>query len=187
MIEPLIFILLGLALGVVLTVLRRRLAEFHGQQPSDYVDAYPAFDLRQHLRGKMICEGVIFGPLGRVTSSFVADFDVTWDGDVAVIAETFRYNDGSRQVREWTVTLGENGAFTSTAPDVVGVGQGMQSGPTVQLRYLIRLPDELGSHVLSTVDWMYLTPDGTIVNRSQFRKFGVKVAELVATLRSVEE
>ena len=45
----------------------------------------------------------------------------------------------------------------------------------------------MGSHVLKTVDWMYLTPDGTIVNRSQFRKFGIKVAELVATLRPTEE
>jgi hypothetical protein len=33
---------------------------------------------------------------------------------------------------------------------------------------------------------MYLTPNGTIVNRSQFRKFGIKVAELVATMRPKE-
>ena len=70
---------------------------------------------------------------------------------------------------------------------MIGVGQGVQAGPTLQLRYRIRLPEELGSHVLKTVDWMYLTPDGTIVNRSQFRKFGIKVAELVATLRPAEE
>jgi hypothetical protein len=30
---------------------------------------------------------------------------------------------------------------------------------------------------------MYLMPNGTIINRSQFRKFGIKVAELVATMR----
>jgi hypothetical protein len=30
---------------------------------------------------------------------------------------------------------------------------------------------------------MYLAPNGNIVNRSQFRKFGIKVAELVATMR----
>jgi hypothetical protein len=40
--------------------------------------------------------------------------------------------------------------------------------------------------VLNTVDWMYLTPNGTIMNRSQFRKFGIKVAELVATMRPKE-
>jgi hypothetical protein len=30
---------------------------------------------------------------------------------------------------------------------------------------------------------MYLTSNGSIMNRSQFRKFGIKVAELVATMR----
>ena len=33
---------------------------------------------------------------------------------------------------------------------------------------------------------MYLLENGTIMNRSQFRKFGVKVAELVATMRPVQ-
>jgi hypothetical protein len=33
---------------------------------------------------------------------------------------------------------------------------------------------------------MYLTPGGVIVNRSQFRKFGIRVAELVATMRKVD-
>ena len=35
-------------------------------------------------------------------------------------------------------------------------------------------------------DWMYLVENGTVINRSQFRKFGVKVAELVATMRQRE-
>jgi len=33
------------------------------------------------------------------------------------------------------------------------------------------------------VDWMYVTPDGVIANRSQFYKYGIKLAELVATIR----
>jgi hypothetical protein len=53
----------------------------------------------------------------------------------------------------------------------------------VQMRYKIRLPAEAGGHVLNVVDWMYLMPNGTIMNRSQFRKFGLKVAELIATMR----
>jgi hypothetical protein len=51
------------------------------------------------------------------------------------------------------------------------------------LNYRIRLTPEAGGHVLDTVDWMYLTANGTIMNRSQFRKYGIKVAELVATMR----
>jgi hypothetical protein len=133
----------------------------------------------------MICEGVIFGPLGRMTSSFVADFDISWDGDVGVITEHFRYDDGSTQMREWTITMGQGDDFTATAPDVPGTGKGMQCGATVQMIYPIKLPEDAGGHVLQAIDWMYLTPDGTIINRSQFLKFGIRVAELVATIRPV--
>lgn len=52
--------------------------------------------------------------------------------------------------------------------------------------YRLKLPEDAGGHVLKTVDWMYLAPDGTIINRSQFRKFGIKVAELVATMRRID-
>jgi hypothetical protein len=65
----------------------------------------------------------------------------------------------------------------------VGTGTGMQKGPAVLLEYRIRLPEESGGHVLDATDWMYLVDNGTIMNRSQFRKFGITVAELVATMR----
>ena len=69
------------------------------------------------------------------------------------------------------------------ADDVVGTGTGRQEGSAVLLEYRLRLTPEAGGHVLSVTDWMYLTPGGAIMNRSQFRKFGIKVAELVATMR----
>jgi hypothetical protein len=66
---------------------------------------------------------------------------------------------------------------------VDGVGTGHADGPAVQLELPIRLPEESGGHVLDTTDWMYLMDNGAIMNRSQFRKYGIKVAELVATMR----
>lgn len=185
--EALLWFWLGLCLALLLVLLRRKYAEFHGQTAQDYDDGFPAFSLKEHLKGEMICEGVIFGPMGRVTSSFVADFNISWDGDIGVVAEEFKYNDGSTQSREWTIKMGDDGHFTATAPDVPGKGRGIEAGSAVQMRYPIKLPDDVGGHVLKTVDWMYLTPNGTIVNRSQFRKFGFKVAELVATIRPKEK
>ncbi len=176
----------GIALAVLVITLRRKFAAFHGQTPQDYEGTFPDFSIKEHLNGEMICEGVIFGPFGRMTSSFVAEFNITWEGDTGKMAEEFRYNDGSAQSREWTIVAGLNGRFTTTAVDVPGRGRGMASGSTVQMLYPIRLPENDGGHVLKTVDWMYLTPNGTIMNRSQFRKFGFKVAELVATIRPKE-
>ena len=93
---------------------------------------------------------------------------------------------GSRQSRHWTLTLGNDGSIKAEAPDVVGEGTGQQTGAGVQLNYRIKLPKESGGHVLDTTDWMYLIENGAIINRSQFRKFGFKVAELVATMRPKE-
>ena len=84
------------------------------------------------------------------------------------------------------MTVKDDGQIDATAPDVVGVGQGSQLGSAVCLRYRIKLSKDAGGHVLDTTDWMYLLENGTIVNRSQMRKFGIKVAELVATIRKVD-
>ncbi len=178
-----LFFFVGACLVLAAVLLRRFTAAFSAQQPSDYTEDYRILDMKQDLMGDMICEGIIFGPLGRVTSTFVANFNVAWDGDTAQINEHFVYGDNTTQDRVWTITLSPDGSFTATAPDVPGVGKGRQSGGTISMRYPIKLPADVGGHTLQTVDWIYLTPDGTLINRSQFRKFGIKVAELVATIR----
>lgn len=181
-----LYVLFGAALVWSAVWARGRFWDFVSQRPEDYEDENPAFDIRERLNGPILCEGIIYGPLGRVSSRFIAEFDASWDGNKGVMKERFVYDDGSIQNREWYLTLGNDGGIRAEAPDVVGRGEGRQSGSSVLLRYRIRLPEASGGHVLDTVDWMYLTPNGTIMNRSQFRKFGIKVAELVATMRPRE-
>lgn len=175
--------LFGALIVIMLMTLRSRLLSFQSQAPVEYQGKGPAFDLRRHLSGPIQCEGVIFGPTGRVSSRFVAQMEGRWDGDTGTLAEVFHYDSGTVQHRAWTLALGQGGAIVATAPDVVGEGRGEVAGPGVMLRYRIRLTPEAGGHVLDVVDWMYLMENGTIINRSQFRKFGIKVAELVATMR----
>ncbi len=186
--DGILYLILGAAIIATLVWMRSRYAGFLAQRPEDYADpGAPQFDLRTHLNGPIDCEGVIYGPTGRVTSRFTARFECDWNGNQGQMIEHFRYDDGSTQDRRWDLVLGNDGRIKATAPDVVGDGAGVQAGPTVQLKYRIRLPDSAGGHVLDTVDWMYLAPNGTIMNRSQFRKFGVQVAELVATMRPAQD
>ncbi|MBL9047330.1 MAG: DUF3833 family protein [Tabrizicola sp.] len=182
---PILSALIGALIVFALIALRNRLASFQAQRPSDYASG-PTFDLTRHLNGPMTCEGVIFGPTGRVTSRFVADMTGTWDGTTGTLAEVFRYDSGTVQNRAWTLALGEGGRIIATAADVVGKGIGRVAGSGALLRYRIRLTPEAGGHVLDVTDWMYLLDNGAIMNRSQFRKFGIKVAELVATMRPVQ-
>ena len=60
--------------GVLITVLGAFLAQrylsFRAQSPDDYAGSTPLFDIKERLNGPIECEGVIYGPLGRVQSRF---------------------------------------------------------------------------------------------------------------------
>ncbi|MEM8577601.1 MAG: DUF3833 family protein [Pseudomonadota bacterium] len=185
-------VFLFLAIGAVLVLsaswARTRYAGFLAQSPADYAAAPgEAFDVRTHLNGPVVCEGMIYGPTGRVSSRFHARFDCSWEGDKGRMIERFWYDDGSIQDRAWHLQMSNDGRIVMRADDVVGDGIGKQSGPSVQMTYKLRLPDSVGGYLLDVVDWMYLAPNGTILNRSQFRKYGVQVAELVATMRPASQ
>ncbi|MFS4580802.1 DUF3833 domain-containing protein [Phaeobacter sp. C3_T13_0] len=156
---------------------------FRSQRSQHYEGTGPAFDIRTHLNGEMISEGMIYGPMGRVVSRFVATMHGEWDGATGTLSENFTYAGGSNQQRKWFLTMGDNGQFTATADDIIGTGHGQQAGASVRLTYRIRLPESAGGHVLDVTDWMYLMENGSIMNRSEMRKFGIKVAELIATIR----
>ena len=103
------------------------------------------------------------------------------------LSEAFTYSNGRKQLREWQLKLGEENTFTAEADDILGVGKGILSGSSAMLKYTIVLPNEAGGHKLQVTDWMYLTENGSIINRSEMRMFGIKVAELVATMRPVPD
>ncbi|RFP90985.1 DUF3833 domain-containing protein [Rhodobacteraceae bacterium 63075] len=159
---------------------------FRNQTPGDYAAKEPSFDIRKHLNGALVSEGMIYGPRGRVTSRFIARFKGEWDGETGTLAESFQYDTGNNQERKWRLTMGEDGHFTATADDIIGTATGRQLGAAVSMRYRIRLPAEAGGHVLTVTDWLYLMENGNILNRSEMRKFGLKVAELIATIRPEE-
>ncbi len=184
--DVLFYIALGAILAGLGHLLARRFVGFQAQSPDDYAGQGPAFDIRKRLNGPIASEGVIYGPTGRVAARFVAQMQADWNGDTGTMTEKFRYDSGAVQDRAWVLTVGPGGSITATAPDLVGKGVGVQKGAGVMLRYTIRLPESSGGHALQVTDWMYLMENGTIINRSEFRKFGVRVAELVATMRPVD-
>lgn len=174
-----------LCLILLALVVQRLFFSFAAQKPQAYAGSEPTIDIRKVLVGPILSEGVIFGPTGQMTSRFVAQMEGTWSGNHGTLAEDFHYANGSTQQRIWTLSIAEDGAISGTAPDIIGTAKGWQSGATVRMAYRIRLPEDAGSHVLDVIDWMYLMPNGTIINKSEMRKFGIKVAELVASIRPV--
>ncbi|CUK08216.1 hypothetical protein RUE5091_03050 [Ruegeria denitrificans] len=181
--------LLAVILLAILAVLaaRSRFLSFRSQSPADYSGTGPEFKMKEVLNGDILSEGLIHGPNGKMSNSFVARMVGKWDGNTGTLAEYFSYSNGKKMTRKWYLTLGTGNTFTATADDIVGEGHGTISGSTVKLTYRIILPQDAGGHTLDVTDWMYLTKNGVIMNRSEMRKFGIKVAELVATMRPASE
>ena len=185
--ETLLTVLFGVVLAFLLVTVRIRYFGFRGQRISEFEGSSPTFDPRIHLNGPVVCEGMIYGPTGRVSTKFVADFNAKWDGDKGVMDEFFRYDSGATQTRQWRLTVKDDGTVYGEADDIVGRAEGRMIGSALHLEYKIRLTEDAGGHVLDCTDWMYLGENGTIFNHSQFRKFGIKVAELIATIRPKAE
>lgn len=155
---------------------------FQAQKPADYASEGPPFDLAEVLNQRYIARGVIFDYSGRANIRFRAEIGGKMEDRHGTLSERFVY-DGLDVVdtREWQVTMTGPNSFTATAGDVVGPATGVIEGNAARMTYRLRLPERAGGHVLRVVDWLYLMEDGSIVNRSEMRKFGVRAAELFAT------
>ena len=180
-------LLLAFSAGILLVLVFRwgwaQTFSFRAQSPDIYADQTPEFDIRTALNGPMLAEGVIYNFAGRVSSRFTAKLEGNWNGNSGTLSEVFTYSTGTTQNRLWYLEVDAQGNIIGRAVDIVGQATGTQSGATVNLRYQLVLPEQAGGHVINVTDWMYLTANGTVVNRAEFRKFGLKVGELVATFR----
>lgn len=59
--DGILYLLMGVALSLAVVWARTRYADFLAQSPNDYASGEDVFDLRQHLNGALVCEGVIYG------------------------------------------------------------------------------------------------------------------------------
>ncbi|KEP68900.1 hypothetical protein DL1_07955 [Thioclava dalianensis] len=177
------YLVLIVVLVLAAVLVRQVFFSFQSQKLSDYASDGPPFDIRQAFDGPVIAHGMIYGPNGRVTSRFRALMVGKFTNTGGVIEETFEYASGRKQVREWRIKFAEDGTISSTADDIEGTARMEQRGNALEMHYRLRLPEDAGGHVLDVTDWIYQMPDGTLLNRSQMRKFGIKVAELFAVMQ----
>lgn len=187
MISAAAYIFTGIVICLGLGALWDHFWSFRAQRPADYAAEGPVFDLRTALSGNYVAHGVIFDYSGRANVRFTAEISGTFDESGGVLAERFVY-DGMDEAdtREWQIRFDGPDRFTATAADVVGPAEGVVSGNSIRMTYRLQLPERAGGHVLDVVDWLYLMQDGTVVNRSEMRKFSIKAAELFAVFRRAD-
>jgi hypothetical protein len=115
---------------------------------------------------------------GKVIKRFHVVIEASWRGRTGTLDERFTYDDGSTQRRVWTLTARGDGRYTGTADDVVGEAEGQARGNAFRWRYVMALPVDGTTYQVDFDDWMYLMDDTVLLNRSEMRKFGVRLGEV---------
>lgn len=156
-------------------------------KPEDFANAEPKLILEEYFQGKSRAYGFVENFSGKVIRQFVVDIEGRWDGKTLTLIEDFVWNDGEVEQRIWELTKVDAHTWEGRTADAIGVATGKLYGNAFNLRYDFNLKTGNGRTKVSFDDWMFLQPDGVLLNRAQIRKFGLTVAEVTISFKREPE
>jgi hypothetical protein len=148
-----------------------------------YAGTEPQLDLFEYFEGSTRAWGMFQGRDGSLKRRFVVDIRGVVEGDLLTLTEDFQYADGEKQKRVWRIRRLDAQRYSGTAGDVIGEALGEARGAVFNWRYTLRLPYGEGTVDVRFDDWMFLQPDGVLLNRARVEKFGFTVGEVTLAFR----
>jgi hypothetical protein len=139
----------------------------------------PAFDPVVFWTGHTHSWGVVETPGGAPSEIVQTDCVGTPEGaDGLHMRQTLTEGDGTVMHRDWHLRRTGPGAFEATANDMAGTARGQAAGRVFHWTWVWAMSpgDPLKNVTMS--QWMYLMPDGTMMNRTVVSKLGITAAEV---------
>lgn len=156
-------------------------------KPADFEGATPPLVVEEYFDGQVRAWGLFEDRFGTVRRQFTVDIEGTWDGETLVLDEHFLFNDGETSRRVWTIRKTGANTYEGRADDVVGVATGVARGNALNWRYDMDLKVGERTYRVEFDDWMFLQPDGILLNRARVSKFGLEVGSVTLAFRRVRE
>jgi len=169
------------SLAVLCTVLG--LSGCAGVSPEVYRDQKPTLDLTAYFNGPLTAWGYFADRSGEVKRRFTVKMTGVWQGNEGVLTENFDWSDGEKSQRIWRITKVDAHRYIGHADDVKGEASGTAYGNALQWKYTLLLPVDGKTYEVQFDDWMYQMDDATMLNKSEMRKFGFKLGEIVISFR----
>jgi hypothetical protein len=162
------------------------LAGCTGMKPTDFAKTEPVLVIERYFDGETRASGIFEDRFGRVRRQFTVDITGTVKGDTLVLDERFRYSDGETDQRVWTIRKTAPSRYEGWADDVIGVAVGEASGNALNWQYDMDL--KVGDSTLRVHfnDWMFLQPNGVLINRARVTKFGVEIGQVTLAFTKPE-
>lgn len=159
------------------------LAGCAGVAPEAYRAQTPKLDLATYFDGQLTAWGYFADRSGEVKRRFKVRMVGEWRGNEGVLTEDFAWSDGTTSQRVWRIQRLDAHRYVGRANDVKGEASGVAYGNALQWKYTLLLPVDGKTYEVQFDDWMYLMEDGVMLNKSEMRKFGFKLGEVVIAFR----
>lgn len=149
-----------------------------------YRDESPSFQFRDFLDGKLTGWGVFSNRSGKIEQRFCIDMQAGWNEERGWLIEEFHFSDGRSQRREWSFEQLGPDQFTGRANDSVGTAHGQAVGPSMRWRYTLALPTDSFDELTLDFDyWMHSVDAGTVLNRAEISKYGLRLGDALVIFR----
>ena len=163
-----------------------------GKSITQFSNGKPVLVLEDYFAGRTFATGIFEDRFGKVRRQFTVVIDGRQDGKDFILDEDFTYDDGEKQRRIWRLTRQADGRYTGRADDVIGTARGVASGNAFNFRYKLNLKvgsDKDGTPKywkVSLDDWMFLQPDGVLLNIAVMKRWGFEIGTITIAFRRAD-
>lgn len=154
-----------------------------GVNPKIYEGSQPPLVLEHYFLGQTRAWGMFQDRSGELKRSFEVDINGRMVNGELVMTEDFVYNDGEKSQRIWRIKRLDANHYEGRADDVIGVAKGVVHGRALNWTYTLALAVGDQTYHVQFDDWMYLQPDGVLLNRARMSKFGIELGQVTLSFR----
>lgn len=148
------------------------------QDLASYKNTQPKLDLVDYFVGTTDAWGIFQQRNGEVVKRFHVEMIGTQRDGKLILDEHFRFDDGTKQQRTWTLVQLPDGSWSGTASDVIGQAVGHVAGNTLHWQYVLALPVDGTTYHMQVDDWLYLLDEKAMLNRTSMKKFGIEFGQV---------
>jgi hypothetical protein len=151
-----------------------------------FANTQPELLIEEYFEGRTMAWGLFEDRFGTVQRQFAVTIDGEWDGTTLVLNEDFVYSDGETENRVWTLTKTDDMNYTGSTENSIGMATGTRSGNSFNWKYDFNLKVGDGYWQVKFDDWMFLQPDGVLLNKATVTRWGFKLGTVYLSFRKPE-
>lgn len=155
-------------------------------QIEEFAGNTPRFVLEEYFVGSTRATGLFEDRFGRVQRQFVVDIDGAWDGRTLTLTENFVYDDGETEERIWFIEKTAEARYSGKTANAIGTAEGYTAGNALHWEYAFNLAVGDGTWKVHFDDWMFLQPNGTLLNKATITRWGFKLGTVFLSFERAE-